>query len=88
MLKYICTKDSVGRLEIFSFPKSIAHDAMAEVLVGIKNQTTGDWRRIHRTPVSAGFISKDGVCFGRSFTLNLEAEEERDTTLLKEQMKH
>lgn len=87
MLKYICTKDPDRMLEIFSFPMSVNHDTFAEAIRGIKNQMTGNWERIYRTPVSAGFISSKGVCFGKSITLELKSKEE-DTTLLKAQSAH
>lgn len=67
--------------EIFVFPMSINHDAMAEALVGIKNKTSGDWRRIRRTPVSAGFIA-NGICYGESVSLRLNSRPQ-DTALLR-----
>lgn len=74
-MKYIVTKNEEGEEEIFLFPRSINHDCMAEVLGRIKDQTTGNWTRIFRNPVSAGFV-ENGRCHGRSETLKLEARPE------------
>lgn len=84
-MKYICTSDSDGKEEIFIFPKTVDHDAMAEVLGHIKNHTHGNWERIMRTPVSAGFVTPGGQCLGGSITLNLRSRPE-DTELLDGQM--
>lgn len=81
-MKYIVTRDESGREEAFVFPRTIDHDAMAEVLGRIKNQTHGNWRRVFREPVSAGFMDQDGICYGKSETLGLSARPE-DTELLK-----
>ena len=83
-MKYIRTEDREGRNEIFVFPVSVNHDAMAEVLYRIKNKTTGDWERLRREAVSAGFVSKDGECFGCSVTLGIKSDP-TDTKLLLEQ---
>lgn len=79
-MKYIVTKTEDGKRDIFLFPSTINHDAMAEALYGIKNQTHGDWERIRRKPVSAGFI-EGGKCCGRSESLRLESHA-GDTELL------
>lgn len=83
-MKYIVmseeTKDEVKEL-IFIFPKSINHDCMAEVLGRIKDQTGGNWRRVFRQPVSAGFT--DGKeCYGISESLRLKSRPQ-DTGMLK-----
>lgn len=57
-MKYITTKSEEGKLEIFTFPNDINHNAMAEVLCRIRNKTYGDWKRIDRVPVSAGFVAR------------------------------
>lgn len=80
--KYIVTVGQDGLEEIFTFPMSVNHDCMAEVLGVIKNQTHGDWHRVRRRPVSAGFVTFDGYCSGRSETLNLDSRPEQDTALL------
>lgn len=84
-MKYITTHDRNGKEELFTFPRSIDHDAMAEVLCHIKNQTHGNWERVFRMPVAAGFVGPDGKCYGRSETLKLAARPE-DTALLKAQL--
>jgi len=79
-MKYIVTESDEGKREIFLFPRAVNHDAMAEALYGIKDQTRGDWRRIRRKPVSAGFV-EGGKCVGRSESLNLNSQA-GDTALL------
>ena len=81
-MKYIVTQNESGEREIFLFPSNVHHDAMAEVLSGIRNQTHGDWRRIHREPVSAGFVV-GGLCCGESESLHLKSHPD-DTALLLE----
>jgi hypothetical protein len=83
-VKYIVTKTQAGTEEIFVFPRSVNHDCMMEALSRIKSQTTGDWVRVPRTPVSAGFVSSSGACFGDSMTLGLKSRE-KDTALLADQ---
>lgn len=84
-MKFITTANDKGEEELFVFPVAVPHDAMAEVLSRIKNQTHGDWRRIHRLPISAGFVTSDLVCHGRSESLGLSARPE-DTALLARQL--
>ena len=69
--------------EIIVFPRSINHDCMAEGMRRVRTQTWGNWKRLTRTPVSAGFVSPDGECYGRSETLNLDSLKAEDTALLK-----
>jgi len=87
-MKYICAlNEETGKEEIFIFPKTVDHDAVEEVLSGIKNHTHGrDWKRIQRTLISAGFVSRNMICYGRSFTLDLDSREEVDTELIKLQL--
>lgn len=84
-MKFITTIDEQGVEEIFSFPRSVHHDAMAEMLARIKDQTHGNWRRVLRKPIAAGFVSEDNVCFGHSETLQLAARPE-DSALLARQL--
>lgn len=84
-MKYICTVDNDSKMEIFTFPRSVNHDAMAEALEGIKNQTHGNWERVYRIPLSAGFVDSNGNCFGTSETLGLESRMTEDTKLLADQ---
>lgn len=85
-MKYICTDSEYGE-EVFTFPRTVDHDAMAEVLTRIKNKTLGNWERVTREPISAGFVDVSGNCFGKSETLNLESRGMEDTTILAEQRK-
>ena len=84
-MKYICTVNGDDVQEIFTFPRTVDHDAMAEVLGRIKNSTHGDWRRVMRTPISAGFVTSVGQCHGEGITLNLSSRD-KDTELLAKQM--
>ena len=84
-VKFITIEDEDGKEDIFVFPKHIHHDAMMEVLRGIKNQTHGSWKRVLRQPIAAGFVNEKGQCYGESVTLNLSSREE-DTALLNAQM--
>lgn len=83
-MKFITTKDEDGLEEIFLFSPAIHHDAMAEAIERIKNRTPDPWYRVHRRPISAGFVTQDGTCYGESMTLNLGARPE-DTALLAQQ---
>jgi hypothetical protein len=81
--KYIVTTRGDGIEEIFIFPSTVDHDAMMESLESIKNQTCGNWDRIFRLPISAGFT--DGIkCWGRSETLNLNSRT-KDSEILSKQ---
>lgn len=79
-MKYIVMKSESEEEEIFLFPRHIDHDCMAEVLGRIKNQSFGNWHRVLRQLVSAGFVD-DGHCHGRSESLGL-ASRPQDTELL------
>ena len=76
-MKFITTVDEKGIEEMFIFPRGIDHDAMAEALEGIKNKTHGNWERIYRKPVAAGFVNGVGT-YGRSESLDLSARPEDD----------
>lgn len=79
-MKYIVTERN-GIEEMFVFPDTINHDCMAEVINRIKNNSQGNWYRVPRRPISAGFITVDGECYGRSETLNLNSRGVTDTVL-------
>ena len=57
-MKYIVMRNETDEEEIFLFPRHIDHDCMAEVLGRIKNQSFGNWHRVFRQLVSAGFIDE------------------------------
>ena len=80
-MKYIVTVREGNIEEMFVFPETINHDCMAEMISRIKNQSHGDWERICRTPIAAGFITTDGECYGRSETLGLDSRGYSDTVL-------
>jgi len=81
-MKYIVTKQEEDELEeIFLFPRNVNHDCMAEVLESIRNRKHSPWKRIHRQPISAGFV-ENGKCVGKSESLGLQSRPELDTALL------
>lgn len=84
-MKYVCMEEENGTEEIFTFPKIINHDVMAEALGRLKNQTWGNWQRVFRYPVSAGFIDCAGNCYGESETLGLQSRGDEDTKILNNQ---
>lgn len=81
-MKYITTEDDKGDKEMFLFPESVNHAVMAEAVARLKDQMHGEWKRITRKPISAGFVY-DGCCCGRSESLNL-GPAEGDSNLLQE----
>ena len=82
-MKYIVTKTEDGEQEIFTFPNSVPHSIMAEAVARLRNTAHGDWQRITRTPISAGFVSGN-VCHGESESLKLRSRPHEDTALLRE----
>ncbi len=70
--------------EIFVFPRSVDHDRMAEACEMIRFGSDRNWNRKYRDGecVSAGFID-NGVCHGRSESLDLSSRPELDTMLLR-----
>jgi len=83
-MKYIVTKQPNGTEEIFTFPREVPHVIMAEAVARLKNQSWGDWQRITREPISAGFV-EGGQCVGKSESLSLSSRPE-DTALLRGQV--
>ncbi|MGZ8924601.1 MAG: hypothetical protein ACXW2E_01830 [Nitrososphaeraceae archaeon] len=84
-MKFVTMQDEKGNETLYMFPKLIGHDAFAENVDSIRNQTYGNWERIFRQPISAGFVDRNWKCYGRSESLNLGSRPE-DTELLKKQM--
>lgn len=85
-MKYICIQHEDGYYEIFVFPRTVDHDVMMDNVSRMRDHNHGQWSRVDRTPASAGFVRLNGECYGRSETLNLESDPERDTALLEAQM--
>ena len=84
VLKYVCMKDPETNEEmIFTCPLAMDHDAFTETLRDMRDKTHGNWSRIYRNPISAGFVNNRFECFGRSETLNLGSRGSIDTILLK-----
>lgn len=82
-MKYIVTEDENFKEEIFLFPNSVNHACFAEAIGGILNQKHGNWKRIQRIPVSAGFVT-GGVCHGKSESLHMTSRAS-DNDILKAQ---
>ena len=81
-MKYIVTETEQGVQDIFIFDKQIHHDCFAEMVSRIKDQSGGNWNRIKRTPIAAGFF--DGkTCYGHSETLKLRSRGAEDEKLIK-----
>ena len=85
-MKYIATKTEKGVEEIFTFPYDVHHDCMMEMLGFIKDQNGGQWSRVYREAISAGFVDSTGHCHGKSETLGLKSRPTADTALLKKQL--
>lgn len=81
-MKYVVMQDENGIQELFMFPKSVNHDVFANAVSRLKDQAHGNWKRIDRDVISAGFT--DGTtCFGRSETLNLDSRGRLDEMLIQ-----
>jgi hypothetical protein len=78
--------DGVEREVIFVFPRQIDHDRFHESLAAIRFGSDRNWERhvlgMPSDLVSAGFIT-NGVCHGRSETLNIASRGAVDTKLLE-----
>lgn len=83
-MKYIRVKVLDGDDEIITFPESINHDVMYQSVSRMKDKLRGDWKRVSRRVVSAGFVDSKHRCHGRSETLGLESNPD-DTNILKSQ---
>lgn len=89
-MKYIVTEreENGNRIEeIFVFDVNINHDCFGELAGKFKNSTWGNWHRVPRKPISAGFVEfrvRDGVigCYGESESLKLKSRGDIDTKLL------
>lgn len=84
-MKYIVTTTEEGEKEMFIFPDSVNHKIMAESICAMRDQTHGNWKRIRREPVSAGFVEA-GFCCGKSESLGLYPCE-GDSDLLNQMLK-
>ena len=83
-MKYIVT--SLNDVEmIFTFPRSIDHDRMWEMIASIRFGTPQHWDRTLRggEVISAGFVS-NGKCHGHSETLQVCSRTLIDTALLQQ----
>ena len=72
-----------GQEHLFVFPRTVDHDHMAEAIGMIRFGGARNWVRSYMDAdiVGAGFID-NGVCHGRSETLDIKSRNERDTALL------
>lgn len=81
-MKYVVTKDEQGKEEIFIFPVAVHHDVMYHAVSRLKDSSRAlRWVRIDRELVSAGFY-ENGLCYGRSETLNVESRGQIDEQLI------
>jgi hypothetical protein len=72
-----------GKEMIFTFSPDIDHDRMYEGIQAVRMGDIGKWKRIWDAEVvSAGFVDKQGICFGESMTLNKKSRGITDTKLL------
>ena len=84
--KYICVNNPEEKKEeIFIFPVWVDHDTFYEGVRMLRNHTWGNWHRVDREIISAGFIDKDLKCHGKSESLKVESRGDVDTELLKSQ---
>lgn len=84
-MKYVVMQDENGVEEIFIFPKSIHHDVFADSISRLKDQSHGNWKRVNRVAIAAGFIlyNYDGMtCHGHSETLKLKSRGFDDEALI------
>ena len=85
-MKYICFVDENDENpEVFTFPRSVHHDCFAEGIDRVRSKSWGDWKRVYRRPISAGFVDSNNKCHGLSETLNLKSRPE-DTDILRGQL--
>lgn len=89
-MKYIVfsgdKSDGNGEQEfIIVFDRSIDHDIMFEGILMLRNNSGPHWERcwVDPAPISAGFVSPELQCYGRSETLHLDSRQTIDTELLK-----
>lgn len=83
LTKYIVIKSGEDEL-IFTFPYCISHDKMFETICHVRQGLNARWTKplIHATAISAGFVSNDGICHGKSESLKLSSRPGTDTMLL------
>lgn len=88
-MKYIVANLD-GADTIFVFSRAIDHDRMAEAIEQIRFGSDRNWERklfkgvAEGKIVSAGFVSPNGECHGRSETLSLDSRGAPDTALLQD----
>lgn len=76
-MKYVIFEDEAGCRFPIIFPDVFVHSDMAEYT---QYQSMDKLNKFVK-PVSAGFISLKGECFGESESLNLKSDKEMDTDL-------
>lgn len=93
-MKYIVfvgdKNDGQGEREfIVLFDRSIDHDLQFESLHSLRDNDGPRWERhwVDPQPVSAGFVSPELQCYGRSETLNVDSRPKIDTELLKRKLR-
>ena len=86
-MKYIVL-NLKGEDQIIVFPRIIDHDRMRDAMNAIKFGNDRNWERKYHDAklVSAGFID-NGICHGKSESLNIKSRPELDTHLFKVSIK-
>lgn len=86
--KYIVV-DAGGHEMIFTFPDVVMHFWMLEAVRTLRQGVPDNWCRPYMGAVcvGAGFVTSDGVCFGRSESLKIDSRPALDTALLQ-QLEH
>lgn len=81
-MKYIVVSHK-DQEQIFTFPKNIDHYHMMEAIGAVRVGRGNHWEREYRkaTAIAAGFID-NGLCHGKSESLNLISRGAKDTALL------
>lgn len=88
MMKYVVFLDpSNDRETLVIFEDHINHVDMAKVVSRVKlYDKRNEWYRGMK-PISAGFVSMDFRCYGKSESLQLVSRLDEDTLLLRAQFK-
>ena len=83
-MKYVCFKDGEGREFIVTFPEQFVHLDVSNSIVRMRKDFERSMARYDLHPVSAGFVTRDGSCHGKSESLRLSSRPE-DTAILRGQ---
>lgn len=83
-MKYICVSGEGDKEYIYVFPKYVHHNAMEEVISHMRFvMESCQYEKL----LSAGFVNSKFECFGESETLHIKSRKDKDTKLLRQQLK-